>query len=231
MFYISVDAQNNIIELFKQGVSKEIPPHAIQIEEGEASKLLAVNTFGLFAYNPATAAVFLNEDAAIQYQATTLFGAHRADIKQAATQAIDAAYPLYKQLNLQSDNSYAQNAIAGLTGLTGDEVMQRAVSKVGLTDDPAALKATRDQVQELDLADIMADIPDRLALAFPPAQVQALANLIDGYFRTLVVCICGYRLIRLVRTWSNAKEAELATITDLTELEAFDPAAGCPDIA
>lgn len=151
-------------------------------------------------------------------------------IKQAATQAIDTAYPLYKQLNLQADNSYAQNAIAGLTGLAGDEVMQRAVSKVGLTDDPAALKATRDQVQELDLADIMADIPDRLALAFPPAQVQFMANLIDGYFRTLVVCICGYRLIRLVRTWSNSKEAELATITDLADLEAFDPTAGCPDI-
>jgi len=153
-----------------------------------------------------------------------------AKIKQCAADAINTAYPLYKQLNLQADSSYAQNAIAGLTGLTGDEVMQRAVTKVGLTDDPAALKALRDQVEDLDLAGIMADIPDRLALAFPPAQVQFMANLIDGYFRTLVVCICGYRLIRLVRIWSNQKEAELAATTELADLEAFDPADGCPDI-
>jgi hypothetical protein len=225
MFFIFVE-NDRITSWTDQKNTAPLPDGAILVEDEGARRFIKDNDLELVVYL-SSGEVVLDTERAIAAKARELVAA----IKQAATQTIDAAYPLYKQLNLQADNSYAQNAIAGLTGLTGDEVMQRAVSKVGLTDDPAALKAIRDQVQELDLADIMADIPDRLALAFPPAQVQTLAGLIDGYFRTLVVCICGYRLIRLVRTWSNTKEAELAAITELAGLETFDPAAGCPAIA
>ena len=220
MKYANIDERGAVLGWYDPAIHKAIPTPYVEVSDETWRKAIDLGA-NAYANNE-----FVRRQWGPQSKEEAQFA-----IKAAAAGAIEGAYPIHKQLNLQADSSYAQNAIAGLTGLTGDEVMQRAVSKVGLTDDPEALKAARDQVEELDLADIVADIPSRLALAFPPAQVQFMASLIDGYFRTLVVCICGYRLIRLVRIWSNQKEVELAALTELAALEAFDPAGGCPDIA
>lgn len=153
-------------------------------------------------------------------------------IRRTAAEAIDNAYPQWRQLNLQSDSNYAQNAISGLTGLTGEESMLRAVSLVGMTDDVATLKALRAGAGELDITAVMEDIPSRLTAAGFSAEAQSdLLLLIDKYFRRLVLGICGYRLIRAVRDWSDMREVKALQLTSRQDMEVFSPSYGCPDIA
>lgn len=128
------------------------------------------------------------------------------NVKSIASDVITAKYPEWKQINLQSDSSYAQNAISGLVGITADEVMMRAVGVIGLTDDIDALKAFEETVNTNNVGSTV----DALQIN------ELYIDLIKEYFVSIAKSIIAYRLIRLVRTWSNNKEMEVNEADDIS---------------
>lgn len=133
-------------------------------------------------------------------------------VKAQASEAITTQYPEWKQLNLQSDSTYAKHTISVLLGITVDEVMQRAVSLIGLADDVDTLKNLDNSIDATVIATVTSD------LTIP----VEYSDSINKYFTAIVKSIIAYRLVRLVRDWSNAKELEIAEAVDVESVVLTD---------
>lgn len=133
-----------------------------------------------------------------------------AVIKDRARSVILTRFSLEKQKSISDDSDYARLAISGLMSMLSDQVVGAAVSKVGLTDDVSELQVIEASIPTMDITDLTAAAP------------EPYVGLIDGYYRDIIESIVVYRLIRIVRNWSNAKEAEVLAKTTLEEIHAVN---------
>lgn len=141
-------------------------------------------------------------------------------IKTMASTVIENAFPVWKQSNLAYDSDYAKHAIAGLTGVTVDDVVNSMANLVGMSDDMAYLADLYNNVDNIDLSAQLAQIPE----PYKP--------FIAEYYKTIIRTIVSYRLIRNVRNWSNAKEAEIAAMETINIAQDWEEIfrATCPVI-
>jgi len=134
-----------------------------------------------------------------------------------STAAIYKAYPAYAQQNLTNDSNYSANVISAEMGKTSDAInaeMFPLVSTAVTVDD---LKKVRDSISTLDLTPYVSAAPKKLQ-----------PGLLTAY-RTVLRSIVVYKLIKCIRDWCNAKQAEITACTTAKQLEAVI-FTDCPDI-
>ena len=141
---------------------------------------------------------------------TALKGQMVQKVKETARNVILSRWSLEKQKSMSDDSDYGKHAISGLMGISSDQVIGNAVSRIGLTDDVTELQVIEASIGTMDLAPIETGVPSEWA------------PLVDGYYRSIILSIVVYRLIRVVRNWSNAKEDEIMSKTTADEVNSVD---------
>lgn len=126
------------------------------------------------------------------------------DVKDEAQKLILDKFPYWYQNNIMADSTYAQNAIAGLLSITSDQVMLNITSKI--QGDRSYYEAVLSDPTQIDISDLVGALP------------KATKATITKYYQSIIESIVAYRLIRMIRDWSNQKEIEINATTSISDL-------------